>query len=144
MRGRIRHHSSKNFCQYIKSLYCRMRHILPICHLVTFRIPTTETSIQKPLLCWNSGLSFGRDKTGLQHSRKLFPGLLQRPPKTQEATYRCVRKLFRRPSLAPEFKYTILIFIPSESEISGHRLYVCLYIYILVYFSLHIFTDCSL
>jgi len=51
-----------------------------------------------------------------------------------EAAYRCGRKLFRRRPLAPEFRYTILIFIPSGLELSGHRLYVCVYIYILVYF----------
>jgi len=111
-----------------------MRHILQICHLVTFRISTIEISIEKPFLRWYSGLSLGRDKTALQHSRKLFSGLLQRPPKTLEAAYRRGRKLFRRRSLAAECKCTILFSIPLVSELSGHRLYVCVYIYILVYF----------
>ena len=44
--------------------------------------------------------SDGRDKTVLQHSRKCFPGLLQRPPETLEVVYCCRRKLFWRRSFA--------------------------------------------
>jgi hypothetical protein len=35
-RGRIRHYLSKNFSQYIKLLYCLMRHILQMCRLAIF------------------------------------------------------------------------------------------------------------
>ena len=43
---------------------------------VTFRfflIPTTEMSIDRPLLCWHSGHSDGCDKTSLRHNIKCLP-----------------------------------------------------------------------
>jgi len=89
-----------------------------------FLIPTTETSIERPSICWYSGSSEGHDKRTLQHSRKCFPILLQRPPATLGSGVMMQEELFRKTYLAPECKYAMLIFIPSVSELPGRRLYV--------------------
>lgn len=83
-----------------------------------FFIPGTETSIERLSLCWHSDCADGGDKTALQISRKGFPRLLQRPPEMKEIFYWCRRKLFRRRSLAPDWKYAVL-FIPSVLELCG-------------------------
>lgn len=90
-----------------------------------FLFPVTETSFEKPLLCWHSGHSDGHDKTALQHSRKCFPGPLQRPPEMLEVVYCCRRKLFWRRSFAPVCKCTVLIFIPFVLELNGHQFLIC-------------------
>lgn len=129
MCGHIWHYPS-NFCQYINSLYCYMHNILFICTLRFFFIFMTATSTERPLLCWYAGHSYVHDKTAVQYSKKCFPKLLWRPPETLEATCWCTRKPFWRKALAPECKYTILIFILPVLELSGHRLYT-LAIYII-------------
>jgi len=35
-RGCVQHYPSKNFCQYIRSLYCCINRILQICHFAIF------------------------------------------------------------------------------------------------------------
>lgn len=124
MCGRRQHYLSKNFCQYIKSLYCHTYHILQISHLAFLLTPITETGTERPSLCWHSVHSDGRDKTAVHHSRKCFLGLLQRPSETLEVVHWYRRKLFQRRSLAPECKCTMLIFILLVSELSWHRLYM--------------------
>ena len=117
------HYETKNFHQYIRSLYCHMHCIIQICHLAIFLIPKTEMNTERPSLCWHSGHSDSHDKTTLQHSRKCFPRLFQRPPEHCKQCNRRRRKIFQRRFLAPESKYTILIFKTSVLELSKHRLY---------------------
>jgi hypothetical protein len=85
-------------------------------------IYATETGVERPSPCWRAAHSHGRGTTALHHSTKCCPGLLQRPPETLGAVYWCRRKQFRMWSLAPECKYTVHIFVPSFSELSGHGL----------------------
>ena len=110
MCGCIWRYPSK-FCQYIKSLYCYKHQILIICTLWFFLILMTETSIERPMLCWYADHSDICDKTAVQHFKKRFPKLLRRPLETLEAIYWCTRKLSWRKALAPECKFTILIFM---------------------------------
>jgi hypothetical protein len=42
-----------------------------------------------------------------------------------EVVYCCRRKLFWRKSLVPEFKSTVLIFIPFVLELYRHQLHSC-------------------
>jgi len=112
------HYPSKNFWQYIRPLYCRIRHFSKFATSRFFLIPGTETSIERLWLCWHSDHADGGDKTALQNFRKGFPRLLHRPPEMKEIVYWYRRKLFRRRSLAPDWKYAVL-FIPSVSELRG-------------------------
>jgi hypothetical protein len=58
----------------------------------------------------------------LQHSSKCRSRPLTRPLEALEAVYWCRRKLFRRISVAPECKYSVLIFISSVSGLSRYGL----------------------
>jgi len=80
-------------------------------------------SIKRPSVWIHSGHLDSRHNTAQQHSRECFPGLLQRYTETLEAACCCRRKLLRRMSLAPEYKYIVLILIPSVLKLSGHRVY---------------------
>jgi len=72
------HYLSKNFCQYIKSKCCCMRHIVQICHhLIFFLFPQLKWSLIGHCYADNSGHSDGCDKTAPQHIIKCLPELLK-------------------------------------------------------------------
>ena len=112
----------KEFCQYVKLLYCHTNHILQICHL----------QICSHSYDWNKHwkaiaiLTFRPVIWQWQNRSATFQSDFHdcfKPPEMLEAVYWC-RKLFWRKSLAQECKYTILIFILSVSVLFRHRLYL--------------------
>lgn len=91
-------------CQYNKSLYRYVYHVLKICHQAIFFLFPLLNEHWKATATMTNGHSGGCDKTALQHSSKCFAGLLQRPREMLETVYQCRRKLFQRRPLAPECK----------------------------------------
>jgi hypothetical protein len=121
MCARLWHYPSKISCQYNKSPYCRMRHILQICHLAIF----FHSHYWKEHWDVIGVLTFRPFRRKSQNSSAALHKVLSR---TASNTSRnagsgvlCRRKLHQRRSLAPEWKYTVLIFIPQVLELSGHR-----------------------
>lgn len=125
MRHRIRHYPSKNVCQYIKSLYCRMRHFSKFVTL-RFFFNSQDWHDHRKIIAKLTIGSFRwpwrkKKPPSAALQKVLFRTASKAPRNTGSGTF--MQELFRRKSLAQECKYTVLIFTPSVSELSGHGFY---------------------
>ena len=100
---------------------CAISPGLSPCHF--FLIPTTKTTIDRPLLCGHASHSDGRDKSALSIPESVILDCFKGLQKSWKPCIHAEGSYFKKRSLASECNYTVLIFILSVSELSGTSLH---------------------